>query len=107
MSLKFGSSDVEFISSGVEATAGEYATKQFINAYKASFGVATSVEVDDETIYFAENLVSDHTRFNGRNLVYCKYLNLRHSSISFVELKFLLSMVYIDIAFSAIESIDL
>ena len=56
--MKFNSSDIEFINSAVEASADEYDTKLFINVYKASFGVATSVEVGDETIYFAENLVT-------------------------------------------------
>ena len=77
--LKFDSSNVEFVSSGVEAIFGEYDTKQFINLCRASFGVKTSVEVGDETIYFTENLVTNHARFNERNLVYCKYINLRHS----------------------------
>ena len=105
--IKFDSSNVEFVSSGVESVAGEYSTKQFINLCRASFGVKMSVEVEDETIYFAENLVTNYTRLNERNLVYCKYINLRHSSISSVELEFLLSLQYIDIAFSAIRSIDL
>ena len=88
--MKFDLSDIEFVSSGVEDTTGEYNTKQFINLCRVSFGVKTSVELEDETIYFVENLVSDHTRFNEKNLVYCKYINLRHSSISSVELEFLL-----------------
>ena len=90
--LKFDSSDFEFINSGVKSADGEYDTKQFINLCRASFGVKTSVEFGDETIYFTENLVSYHARFNERNLVYCKYINLRHSSISSVELEFLFSL---------------
>ena len=90
--MKFDSSVIEFVSSGVAAEAGEYDTKQFINLCRASFGVKTSVELGDETIYFAVNLVSDHARFNERNLVYCNYINLRHSSVSSIELEFLLSL---------------
>ena len=90
--MKFDSSDIEFVSSGVEAVDGEYDTKQFINLCRSSFGVKTSVEFGDETIYLVENLVSDHTRFNEKNLVYCKYINLRYSSVSSIELESLLSL---------------
>ena len=46
-------------------------------------------------------------KFNERNLGFCKYINLRHSLISYIELKFLIYLQYIDIAFSEIEYIDL
>ena len=63
--------------------------------------------MEDETIYFSENIVNYYSKFDARNLIFVKYLNLRHSSITEVDARYLLMLVYIDIAFSKVKQANL
>ena len=80
--MKLNFSETEFLSSAVEATDGEYDTSLYYGLAKACFGTACHNDFGDFTIYFKENIVSQHTKLNCRNLVLCKYLNIAHSSVN-------------------------
>ena len=69
-----------------------------------SLGTKNNVVIGDRTMYFDNNA---YIKFDGRNLYYCQFLNMRHSSFRELEVKYLISLKYIDIAFSALKSIDL
>ena len=46
-----------------------------------SLGVANVAQINDFEVYFKEGRVDVGTVFDGRNLVFVKYLNLRNSSV--------------------------
>ena len=80
--LKYDFSDVVFLSSSVKPIGDDYDTSQFHNMEKVSLGAANIAEIEGEAVYFKDNIVTAHTRFDHCNLSRIKYLNLRHSSIS-------------------------
>ena len=80
--LKYDISDVVFLSSSVKPIDDDCDTSQFHSLEKASVGVVNIVEIEGEAVYFKDNLVTAHTRFDHCNLIRVKYLNLRHSSIN-------------------------
>ena len=57
--LKYDFSDVVFLSSPVTAKDDQYDTSYFCGLCKASMGSASCVEVGDETMYFAVNIIKD------------------------------------------------
>ena len=63
--------------------------------------------MDDDKARFTDNLVVGFERFDARNLFFCRFLNLRHSAINFVDTTYLFSLEHIDIAFSRIKNISL
>ena len=73
----------------------------------ASLGSVSSFEIGDNTVYFKENIICTHSRLDHRNIACVKYLNLRHSSITDIEMRFLLLLQHFDIAFSGIKNINL
>ena len=80
--LKYDFIDVVFLSSSVKPIGDDCDTSQFHNLEKASIGAANIAEIEGEAVYFKDNIVTAHTRFDLRNLTRIKYLNLRHSSVS-------------------------
>ena len=82
MRLKYDFSDVVFLSSSVKPIGNDCDTSQFCGEYIASVGSLISIKIGDNTVYFKDNIVNTHARFDHRNLSRTKYLNLRHSSIS-------------------------
>ena len=70
-------------------------------------GTCNFIEIDDDLLYFVENIVSQHRKFDGKNMVFCKYLNLRHSSIDQLNAEYLILLEYVDIAFSNVKNVDL
>ena len=55
-----------------------------------------------EYIDFKHNKISNFEYLEPRNMMMCTYLNLRESSIKYLTPGILLSLVYIDIAYSNI-----
>ena len=72
-----------------------------------SVGSANIVDINNFIIHFNDNIVSKYKSVDCRNLAFCKFLNLRHASITDIETRSLLLLEYVDIAFSCIEFIDL
>ena len=70
------------MSSSVKPIGDDYDTSKFCGQNIASVGSLISIIIGDNTVYFKDNLVTAHTRFDHRNLARIKYLNLRHSSIN-------------------------
>ena len=70
-------------------------------------GTSNFFEVDDDLLYFVDSIVSQHRKFDGKNLAFCKYLNLRHSSIDQLNAEYLILLEYVDIAFSNVKNVDL
>ena len=83
--LKYDTSDVEFLSSPVEAVDNEYDTSAFYGVEKVSMGSANNFNMQDIIEFFKENIISTHTRLCCRNLAFVRYLNLRNSTIADVE----------------------
>ena len=92
INVEFDYNDIIFSSSGFSTTGNEYDTVKLYGAAKVSLGVTNVREFQDKTFNFIENIISEHNSFYGKNLVYCKYLSIRHSSISLIDLKFLISL---------------
>ena len=69
-------------------------------------GLAGSAIIGIEEFTFTENLLIDFGHFDARNLVFCRYLNLRHADFIALDLCFLLSLRYIDIAFARIREVN-
>ena len=70
-------------------------------------GTANNVIIGDDAFHFNENIFSNFAEINEKNLLHCKYLNLRHSTVKFLNTEYLLFVNYIDISFSLIDQIDL
>ena len=60
-------------------------------------GAKNNGVLDLMKLQFNENAF---TKADCRNLLYCQFLNLRSSLIKELELKYLLSLQYLDIAWS-------
>ena len=54
-------------------------------------------------MYFDNNII---IKLDCRNLYYCRYLNLRHSSYTDIQIELLVSLVCIDISFSLLNNCD-
>ena len=77
----------------------EYDTSEFLSYSKVSLGISTEAVINGRTLCFDPNVCM---KFNGRNLYYCQYLSLRHSAFLELDLSNLISLKYIDIAFTFI-----
>ena len=71
-----------------------------------SLGSSSSVEKCDDTVYFVERIVSVHSAIDERNLAWCKYLNLRHSSVNKLSSRYLFAVSHVDVSFSLISDVD-
>ena len=107
MIFKCDFSDVEFLSSSVNAVDNEYDTSAFYGVEKVSMGATNNYDLLNDFIFFKENIVAQHSKLDQRNLIFVKFLNLRHSSITNVNTSYFILLALIDIAFSNIQSIDL
>ena len=54
-----------------------------------SLGIKNTAFIDDESIKFADNIVTAYDRLDEKNLVCCLFLNLRHSSIGTIDFNYL------------------
>ena len=70
-------------------------------------GSAIEATLGDNNISFPKNIITDHGQFDEYELLSCTYLNLRRSSFITINTHYLQSLLYIDIAFSAIQDMDL
>ena len=72
------------------AHSGVFSTTDKFKAEKVSLGWDTWVTMNDGTeIKFHDSIMKTADRIDERNLVYCKYLNLRSSSIINLDTKHL------------------
>ena len=94
------------MSSAVNTNSISYDTSHLYGQFKGSMGSTTSIEINDNTVFFKENLINIFNIIETKNLMYCRYLNLRHSSISGLDTTYLLLLEYIDISFSKINFVD-
>ena len=105
--FKFSFNAGEFLSSAVRPSRGHYATERFYKCPKVSLGSATSAGVGDAVMSFSARVCVGHSSLSCRNLVFCKYLNLRNSSFGELDVQYLLLLEYIDLAFTKIRLADL
>ena len=95
--LKFDSVDAEFSSSPLDPAADQRKTNRFYSYVQVSFGAKNESRVDGLYLYFDENAF---TKLDCKNLLYCQFLNLRSSLCKELDIKYLVSLQYIDIALS-------
>ena len=69
-------------------------------------GAAQTVKVDNQSIKFAEGTVQNRSSFDHRHMKVCKYLNLRNSSFSSVDVWYLENILFIDISNTKIQKAD-
>ena len=70
-------------------------------------GSAIEATLGDNNISFPKNIITDHGQFDEYQLLSCTYLNLRSSSFITINTHYLQNLLFIDIAFSQIQYIDL
>ena len=90
-----------------EPDARVYSTSGFHLHEFVSLGVGYESVILGEVIELKTNSEEGFSAYDPQNLFMCQYLNLRHSSVVSVDLKYLPSLRYIDISFSEINKIDL
>ena len=63
----------------MEASQFECDTSLYYGYEQVSFGAANSVAVNNDVINFSENIIGALSGLQTKNLIYCRYLNIRHS----------------------------
>ena len=92
---------------GVIAQSGVKDTSNLFKDRIVSLGNEQNVLHDGIDIEFSGGALVDFLKFDERNLLHCKYLNLRYSSINTFNPKCLRDLMFIDLAYSQIENVSL
>ena len=95
--LKFDSVDAEFSSSPLDPAADQRKTNRFYSYAQVSFGAKNEGILDGRHLCFSENAF---TKLDCQNLLYCQFLNMRSSLFEELDVIFLISLQYLDIALS-------
>ena len=94
-------------SEAVLAQYGVYDTQIHLNDQFVGLGRAYSFTFGGHDYEFEKNTNETYDNFDARNLYICRFLNLRGSLFCQVDAKYMLSLEYIDVAFTRIREVDL
>ena len=71
-----------------------------------SLGKANEGTFSGKKLVFKENKIDSHSKLNAQKLAFCAFLSIRGSSFDQLDIKYLLSLLYVDIAESLIKDAD-
>ena len=82
-------------------------TSGFIGLGQARLGCCLDSSIGDRELFFEENTITGYRQFDEFSLRFCRYLNLRCSSVDTLLGQYFSNLIFIDISFSQIKGIDL
>ena len=91
----------------VTAGYGVHDTQKQYKSVSVSFGVAWSRTLKDGTIvHFIDNILPSSSRIDERNLVFCIFLNVAHSSITLLDTTYLSNLRVLILFETRIRQLD-
>ena len=70
-------------------------------------GISQEIDIFGDMTEFKENVITDYSIFDQRNLFSCRFLSLRGATFTDFDAHSLFSLEFIDIRESRVERLDL